>query len=290
MKISVIGSGRVGSTLAFSLLSNNLMDELVLIDLNINAAKGEALDLLHTTGGLSKKVKITGSDDYSDTKDSDMAIITAGVPRKPGESRLDLRMKNIAILTDVVGKIMEHNRNPFILVVSNPVDLLTYHAWKESGLPANKVFGLGTSLDTLRLRSLLLEKYGPEILDEEVYVLGEHGDSMFPVFSHMKGSYDRKELDALFQDVRDGGIKVINLKGGTWFAPAMPVTRIVDSIVNDRGASIPVSVYQKEFDLFIGSLAVISASGVEAVDFQLNEEENAEFRKSIDTIRKYVEE
>jgi malate/lactate dehydrogenase len=283
MKISIIGAGRVGSEVAFTLMQRDLCDELILIDILKDRAAGEALDLRHCLWVVKKDVKVVGSDDYSLVRGSDLIIITAGVPRKPGDTRLDLAEKNARIMKDIVGKLPKEG---LILVVSNPVDVMTCLVLKASGKDKSEVFGLGTMLDTIRLRSLLME-YGE---CSDVYIIGEHGDSMLPVFGSLGEKQDKEELEGVFESVRISAAEVIKLKGATLFAPALAVAEVVQSVVKDEERILPVSAYHEDYGVCISLPTMVGRKGVRFVDFALNEEEKARFMKSVEVLKKAVEE
>ncbi len=287
VKISVIGAGRVGSTAAFVILERGLCDELVLVDIALERCKGEVLDIQHSLSAMKTQSKIIGTDDYSLTKDSDLIIITAGIPRKPGESRLDLSKKNIGIMKDIVGNIVRYNSDCLLMVVSNPVDVMTYAAQKSSDFPKNRVFGLGTALDSIRLRSMISEEF--DVKDEEfdAFIIGEHGDTMVPVFSMLdKERFDIERLDMVFKSTVTGGGDVIRMKGGTWFAPAIAVANVVESVVKDQKRIIPVSSYLGEHDVYTGIPSIVSKDGIEAVKLDVDADEEASFYRSVDTLKK----
>ena len=251
MKISMVGSGRVGSTTLFNLLLDGAAQEMVVVDILKDRAEGEALDLLHGTA-LSHRCKIYSAD-YDATAGSDIAIITAGIPRQPGETRLDLLKKNVDLMEDVLGQLMKYNRELFIIMVANPVDVLTYQAHKRTGLPRSKVIGTGTLLDTTRFRSLLGEHLNVSPDQVQVYMLGEHGDSMAAVYS--SGSvagvpldalpgYSQELMDRVVEATRFGGAEVIKKKGGTFYSVAPMITELVRAIRLDEKRVIPVSTLQ----------------------------------------------
>jgi L-lactate dehydrogenase len=251
MKISMVGSGRVGSTTLFNLLLDGAAQEMVVVDILKDRAEGEALDLLHGTA-LSHRCKIYSAD-YDATAGSDIAIITAGIPRQPGETRLDLLKKNVDLMEGVLGQLMKYNREPFIIMVANPVDVLTYQAHRRTGLPPNKIIGTGTLLDTTRFRSLLGERLNVSPDQVQVYMLGEHGDSMAAVYS--SGSvagvpldafpgYSQELIDGVVEATRFGGAEVIKKKGGTFYSVAPMITELVRAIRLDQKRVIPVSTLQ----------------------------------------------
>lgn len=274
----------MGSTIAQALVMRKLADELVLIDIAEDMVKGEVLDLRQGQAGIGTTVKITGSNDYSHTAGSDIIIITAGVGRKPGDSRLDLTKKNSNIMRGIIEKVKE-NENSILFIVSNPVDVMTYLALEESGFDRNKVFGLGTTLDTIRLRSLLSEEFGINASSLETFIIGEHGDSMLPVFSHLGPEFERERLFKVFENVKAGAAEVIRLKGATTFAPAIAVAEVVDSIVNDRSNILPTSAYHEDLGVYTGFPSKVTRNGAHPIEFELNEEEREKFLKSVEIIK-----
>ncbi|MFQ5975256.1 MAG: malate dehydrogenase [Candidatus Hydrothermarchaeales archaeon] len=287
VKISVIGSGRVGSTAAFVILERGLCDEMVLVDIALERCEGEALDIRHALSAMKTRSKVLGTDDYSPTKDSDLIIITAGIPRKPGESRLDLSKKNIGITKEIVRDILKYNSDSLLMVVSNPVDVMTYVAQTSSGFPKKKVFGLGTALDTIRLRSMICEEFGVKNEEFDAFVIGEHGDTMVPVFSKLNEErFEQERLDKVFKDIVSGGGDVIRMKGGTWFAPAVAIADVVESIVKDQKRVIPLSAYSEEYGVYTGIPSIVSKEGIGAAELTYNDNERALFLRSVDTLKK----
>jgi L-lactate dehydrogenase len=248
MKISMVGSGRVGSTTLFNLLLEGAAQELVVVDILKERAEGEALDLLHGTA-LSHRCRIY-SGDYDATEGSDIAIITAGIPRQPGETRLDLLKKNVTLMEGVLEQLTRYSKDCFIIMVANPVDVLTYQAHKQSGLPANRVIGTGTLLDTTRFRSLLGDRLDVSPDQVQVYMLGEHGDSMAAVYEHGSiagvpldsfAGYNRALIDGVVEATRFGGAEVIKKKGGTFYSVAPMIVELIQAIRLDERRVLPVS-------------------------------------------------
>lgn len=249
-KIVVIGAGNVGEAIAYTLMVRVQANDIVLIDVNEDRAKGAALDIAHGTS-FFKQVWVR-SGGYEECADAQMIIITAGVARKPGQTRLDLAKTNISIAKDITESIMKYAKNPLILVVSNPADLVTMAVQKFSGLPAERVIGSGTSLDTARFRYLLSKKLQVNIEDINAYVVGEHGDSQVPVFSSANiGGFPLKDFAAqidveineseIAERTKNGGAEVIGLKGATFYGIAMSVSNIVETLMKDDNALIPVA-------------------------------------------------
>lgn len=300
MKISIIGAGRVGSALAYTLFVKGLAEELVIVDLDRDKADGEALDIRHALASGDGKTKVA-SGNYAATAFSEIVILTAGIPRKPGDSRLDLLKKNVGVMREMIGGVMEYNPGPLLFVVSNPVDVMTYTALKESNLPPNKVFGLGTNLDTLRFRSLLGEYLGVDPTQVDALIIGEHGDSMVPVWSlvgvdgiHIS-NFDRpqKKLDEIFEQTRVGGAEVIRRKGGTAWAVAMAAASVVEAIVFDQKKVMPVSSlvtdYYEVAEVCLSVPTIIGKSGVvKHIKIPLLDEEKTKFIKSASVLKEAI--
>ena len=252
MKIGFIGAGRVGSVSAYTVIHHLNVDEIVLVDINERLAEGEALDLLHASYALKKPIKVVGGSDYSLLDGSDLIVISAGVARKPGMTRLDLLHRNAEIMREISKKLKNYVGNSLILVVTNPVDLMTYLIWKETGISRKKIFGMGGLLDTARLWSLM-GRVG------ESFVMGEHGETMFIV----KG-------DKEFQEgVRKAGMEVISRKGATIYGPATCIYQMIRAVVEDLKEILPASVIlQGEYglrELAIGVPIILGRGGVEKI-------------------------
>ena len=262
-KIVVIGAGNVGETICYTLMLKTQVSEIVLIDLNEDRAKGVALDISHGTAYYSQvKIRKGG---YSECADADIIIVTAGVPRKEGQTRLDLAKTNTGVARSIARSIMEYADNPIIIVVSNPVDVNTYLIQKETGLPRGRVIGTGTSLDTARFRYLLSRHCKVDIRDIQGYILGEHGDSQVPVWSTVNIAGEavehflpsdpeeaEKKKAEIATKARTAGADVISLKGATFDGIAMSVLRIVESILKDQNTVLPVShVLEENFGFHI---------------------------------------
>ena len=251
-KISIVGTGQVGATCAFTLMNSGLVNSMVLIDANRELAEGHALDLRHGMS-FSQPCKIKVGN-YEDCRNSDIVIVSAGAGQKPGESRLDLVKKNTGIIKDLIPKIAEQNPR-IILIVTNPVDILCYVAHKVSGFPMNRVFGSGTMLDTSRFRSLIGEYCGVDPRNIHGYILGEHGDSEVPIWSQVmiggvdfktycetyKLDYNDLDRDTIFSKVKNAAYEIINKKGATYYAIALAVTQIVRSILRDENSVLTIS-------------------------------------------------
>lgn len=249
-KIVVIGTGNVGEAIAYTLMVRVLANDIVLVDLNEERAKGAALDIAHGTSFFNQVWVRSGG--YEECADAQMIIIAAGVARKPGQTRLELARMNVSIVQSITENIMKYAKNPLILVVSNPVDITTMAVQKASGLSSKRVIGSGTSLDTARFRYLLSQKLQVNIEDINAYVIGEHGDSQVPVYSSANiGGFPLKDFASqvgveineqeLAQRTQNGGGEIIALKGATFYGIAMAVSNIVQTIMKDSSAIIPVA-------------------------------------------------
>jgi L-lactate dehydrogenase len=300
-KVALIGIGFVGSSYAFALLNQGIAHELVMIDLNKEKADGDARDLNHGLA-FASPMKISAGD-YSDCKDADIVVITAGANQQPGETRLDLVEKNIKIFKNIVGSVMDSGFNGIFLVATNPVDILTYATWKFSGLPKERVIGSGTILDTARLRYLVGEHFDIDTRNIHAYIMGEHGDTEFPVWSHttvgasqlnelieMEQENVQKDLNDIFINVRDAAYHIIERKGATYYGIAMGLARITKAIFNNENSILTVSAllegeYQEQ-DIYIGVPAIINRGGVrKVVELPLNEKEKTQFTHSAETLK-----
>lgn len=253
-KAAIIGCGFVGSSAAFALMDKGLFSELVLIDANTQRAEGEAMDLSHGLPYLRPMKVYAG--DYSDLKDAAIIIITAGAAQKPGETRLDLINKNVAIMKSIVSQIKEVEVEGILLIVANPVDILTHVALKESGLPKNRVIGSGTVLDTARFKYLLSTRLNVDSRNVHAVVIGEHGDSELCVwsvanisgiplydFAELNGiTHHEDEMETIYKEVRDSAYEIIARKGATYYGVARAIARICSCIINDENTMLPVSV------------------------------------------------
>lgn len=253
-KVSIIGAGFVGSATTLAIAESGIASNIVLVDINQEKAKGEALDISHGAAFM-KTVEIT-SGDYKDTADSDIVVITAGANQKPGETRIDLIEKNLAIFKQMIPKIVRYSPNSILLVVANPVDILTYFTYKLSGFPASRVIGSGTVLDTSRLKYNLSKEFDIDARNVHGFIIGEHGDSEFPVWSSVKigplsiDEYCQLEnvnLDELKErvtnKVKNAAYEIIHSKGYTNYAIGIAVRRIVEAILRDERTILTISTY-----------------------------------------------
>lgn len=305
-KIILVGAGDVGSSYAFALVAQNIGRELGIIDLNTGKSEGDALDLSDGLAFTSPK-KIYAAT-YADCHDADLIVLTAGAAQKPGETRLDLINKNLKITQSIVENIMASGFNGIFLVASNPVDVLTYAVWKFSGLPSSQVIGSGTSLDSARFRRALATITEVDARDVHAYIIGEHGDTQFPVWSHANiggmqiyewvkkhPEVTEESLIELVTGVRDAAYKIIQRKGSTHYGIAIALARITKAIFDDENAILPLSVYlDGEYgteDIYIGTPAVINREGIKSViEIPLNDLEKQKMSESVATIRSMGEE
>lgn len=302
-KIAIIGCGFVGSACAFALMQSGLFSEMVLIDSNEERAEGEALDISH---GLpfSKPMQIY-SGTYDDITDAGIIAITAGAGQKPGESRLELVHKNVEIFKSIIPEISKRNYKGILLIVSNPVDIMTYTALKLSGLPSNQVFGSGTVLDTARLKYLLGEHLGVDARSVHAFILGEHGDSEIAAFSSANVSgielkefcdfackTDKHEeaMKEIAEDVKLSAYEIIKKKGATYYGIAMSVRRICEAIILDQKSILPISCLQNGKNgienVVLSMPMIVGKHGAErSVEISLSEEERQAIKSSADMLK-----
>ena len=301
-KLVVIGTGRVGSTFAYAAMIRKLVSEIVLVDINKEKAKGEVMDLNHAMS-LAETLNIRAGD-YKDCKGADYIVITAGASQKPGETRLDLVKKNTAIMKSIVPSILKYNKKAKFIIVSNPVDILTYAFLKISKLPRNQVFGSGTTLDTSRFKFLLGKHFGVSPDNVHGYIIGEHGDSEVAVFSSariasiplnkMKG-YNARKMKKIFNDTKMAAYEIIKRKKATHYAIALVITEIIEAMNLNQHKIFPLSVLMKgEYGVKDVALSVpckIGANGIEEVyKIPLNASELKAFKKSAVKLKKTAKE
>lgn len=305
-KIMLVGTGFVGMSFAYSLLSEKGIDELVLVDVNTDKAKGEQMDLSDGLLYANSKMKITAGS-YADAADTNIVVLTAGAAQKPGQSRLELVKINANITKGVCEELKKNNFDGLLVVANNPVDIMTYVAWKTSGLPKNHVIGSGTVLDSARLRHALSERLGFASSNIHAYIMGEHGDSSFVPWIHTyidtkhlleyldENNIELSELQDIYISVRDKAYKIIELKKATYYGIGLALKRIVSAILNNEKAILPVSSYQNgEYGregYFIGTPTVVGSNGIEQViSLPLNENDQQRFNHSFDTLKKTIDE
>jgi len=279
-KVAIVGTGFVGSSYAYSLVNQGTVSELVLIDLNKERAEGEAQDLNHGVPfGSPMKIK---AGDYTDCHDVDLVVITAGANQKPGETRLDLASKNAKIMQGIVKDIMASGFDGILVIASNPVDVMTHVAYEASGLPKERVIGSGTILDTARFRYLLSDYFQVDSRNVHAYIVGEHGDSELPIWSHvtigglplnvygkLNNFYEDRDMQAIFENVRDAAYQIIQKKGATYYGIGMGLARLTKALLYNENSILTVSTYfEGEYDIegvFMGIPAVVNANGVREI-------------------------
>ncbi|MGM0523600.1 MAG: L-lactate dehydrogenase [Bacillota bacterium] len=279
-KVAIVGTGFVGSSYAYSLVNQGTVSELVLIDLNKERAEGEAQDLNHGVPfGSPMKIK---AGDYADCHNVDLVVITAGANQKPGETRLDLASKNANIMRGIVKEIMASGFDGILVIASNPVDVMTHVAYEASGLPKERVIGSGTILDTARFRYLLSDYFQVDSRNVHAYIVGEHGDSELPIWSHvtigglplnvygkLNNFYEDRDMQAIFENVRDAAYQIIQKKGATYYGIGMGLARLTKALLYNENSILTVSTYfEGEYDIdgvYMGIPAVVNANGVREI-------------------------
>ncbi len=282
MKITVVGAGNVGATAALRIAEKQLAKEVVLIDIVEGVPQGKALDMYESGAVGLFDTQVSGSNDYKDSADSDIILITAGLARKPGMTREDLLNKNAAIIKDVTTQVMKYSANPIIIMVSNPLDVMTFVAWSASGLPKERVIGMAGVLDTARYKSFIAEALDVSMQDVSALVLGGHGDSMVPVVNYTNVSgipltelLPQDKIDALVERTRNGGIEIVNyLKtGSAFYAPAASAVEMIEAIVKDKKRVIPcTTLVEGQYGIesvFCGVPVKLGKEGVEQI-FEIN--------------------
>jgi len=288
-KISVIGAGRLGSTIAFSIAKEQIADEMVLIDIIENLVLGEGLDL-----GQTCLLPVTASTDYSNIAGSDLIVIVAGIARKPDMTREQLLGTNAKIMKSVIGQVLEHAPDALLLVVANPMDAMAYIALKESGFPRDRVFGMGGVVDSNRFRYFLAGEFGVHVDDVEATVIGQHGVIMVPLASSVKikgvDQPDREKVERAIERTKDAGREVIALKGATFYAPAHATAIMARIVMNDEKKLVPSSVYHEGENVCIGMPIILGRNGVEEVlKLEMTEGEKEQFKKAAEALRKSLE-
>lgn len=301
-KIVVVGAGNVGEAIAYTLMVRAQANDIVLIDVNEDRAKGAAIDIAHGTS-FHKQVWVRQGG-YEECRDAQIIIITAGIARKPGQTRLELAKTNVSIVKSITENIMKYAENPLILVVSNPADITTMAVLETSGLPANRVIGSGTSLDTARLRYNLSSRLHVNVEDIKAYITGEHGDSQVAVLSSATvGGFPLEEYarqvgitldkEELAEHTKHGGAEIIGLKGATFYGVAMAVSTIVETIMKDDSAILPVAhMLDESFGKWAGVAVSLPCrvgwEGIEAAfKIPMNEEEEAAMNRSVELLKDF---
>ncbi|WP_027410186.1 malate dehydrogenase [Anoxybacillus tepidamans] len=299
-KISVIGAGFTGATTAFILAQKELGD-VVLVDIPQleNPTKGKALDMLESSPVLGFDANIIGTSDYADTADSDIVVITAGIARKPGMSRDDLVTTNQKIMKAVTKEVVKYSPNCYIIVLTNPVDAMTYTVYKESGFSKNRVIGQSGVLDTARFRTFVAQELNLSVKDITGFVLGGHGDDMVPLvrYSYAGGIpleklIPKERLDAIVERTRKGGGEIVNLlgNGSAYYAPAASLVEMVEAIIKDQRRVLPAIAYlEGEYGyegIYLGVPTILGGNGLEKViELELTEEEKAALAKSVESVK-----
>lgn len=301
-KVTVVGAGNVGATCANVLAHKDVVKEVVLLDIKGDVARGKALDTWQQAPVDYYSTYVRGTEDYADTANSDIVVITAGVPRRPGMSRDDLISTNAKIVTAVTRSILEHSPNPIIIVVSNPLDVMTYAAHKASGLDKSRVFGMAGILDTARYRAFLATELGVSPKDLQAVLMGGHGDTMVPLprYTTVAGipvteMIDEEKLNAIVERTKGGGGELVKLMGtSAWYAPGAAAAQMVETIVRDENRIFPCcALLEGEYginDMFLGVPVQLGKNGISRIlELQLNEDEKALLDNSADHVKKVMD-
>ena len=301
-RVVLVGTGLVGSSYAFALLNQGVTEELVLVDLNKEKSEGDAMDLNHGLAFAPSSTKIWFGD-YSDCKHADIVVLTAGANQKPGETRLDLVEKNTKIFKGIVEQVMESGFDGIFIVATNPVDILSYATWKFSGLPKERIIGSGTILDTARFRYLLSDYFNVDTRNVHAYIIGEHGDTELPVWSHAdiggksildivskNNEYKFETLDDIFVNVRDAAYHIIERKGATYYGIAMGLVRLTKAVLQNENSVLTVSAYLDgeygQKDVYIGVPAIVNRQGVrDVIELELDPTEKGKFTNSATVLK-----
>ncbi|MBW7476362.1 L-lactate dehydrogenase [Paenibacillus oenotherae] len=296
-RVVVIGIGAVGSTTAYTLLLRERMDELVLIDANQAKAVGDALDMNHGLPFLGRVRVWAGT--YEDCREADIIIITAGAAQKPGESRIDLLKRNVAIYESIIAEVLKVNDHGILLIASNPVDIMSYFSLKKSGWPVNRVIGSGTLLDSARFRYLIGEKLNLDPRSVHAHIVGEHGDSELPLWSlaNVAGTelvLDDADKEEIFTGTRDAAYQIIEAKGATYYAIALALDRICTAILRNEGAVLNVSTmldnYHGVSDVYLGVPCIVDRTGVrEIMKVNISDSERELLHRSADKLKNLIQ-
>lgn len=301
-KVTVIGAGNVGATCANVLAHKDIVNQVVLLDIVGDLARGKALDSWQQAPIDYYSTKILGTDDYKDTADSDIVVITAGIPRKPGMSRDDLISTNARIVKSVTESIMKHSKNPIIIIVSNPLDVMSLASWQASGLDSSAVFGMAGILDTARYRAFLASALDVSPKDIQALLMGGHGDTMVPLprYTTVAGIpvtelIDSETLDAIVERTAKGGGELVKLMGtSAWYAPGAAAAQMVEAILKDEKRVFPCCVkLDGQYglsDIFLGVPVKLGKNGIEQIiEVKLNEEEMASLNNSAEAVRSVID-
>jgi malate dehydrogenase len=301
-KISVIGAGFVGSTLAQRLAERDYAD-VVMFDIIPNMPQGKALDILQSGPVLGFDSLVTGTNDYTDTADSDIVVVTSGFPRKPGMTRDDLVKKNQEVISQVTEQVVKYSPNSIIIMVTNPLDAMAQLALHVSGFPRERIIGMAGVLDTARFRTFIAQEVGASVRDVQAYVLGGHGDTMIPLSRTCSVAgvpidklIPAERIEQIVQRARDGGAEIVKLlgTGSAYFAPSASVLQMIDSILLDKKMILPCAVYLKgEYgiqNLFVGVPAQLGAKGLEkVVEVELTANERELLQKSASAVKELID-
>jgi len=298
MKVTVVGAGNVGATVAECVARKDMADEVVLIDIVEGLPQGKALDMAESAPIHLFDTRVTGTNDYADTANSDICVITAGLARKPGMSRDDLLAKNASIVGSVTEQFVKHSPNAIIIVVSNPLDVMTYVAYMKSGFPSQRVFGMAGVLDTARYRSFIAAELNVSVRDIQALLMGGHGDTMVPLprYTTIGGIplpqlMDDEKINAIVERTKFGGGEIVKLMGtSAWYAPGAAAAEMVEAIIKDSGRVLPCAVWLTGQygvkDLFIGAPCRLGRNGVEEiVAVELDADEQALMEDSAQHVR-----
>jgi malate dehydrogenase len=299
MKITVVGAGNVGATTAQRLADKELANEVILVDILEGIPQGKALDMYEAAPVEGTDTRVIGTNGYDETANSDIVIITAGLPRKPGMSRDDLLLKNTEIVKGVTEQVAAKSPDSILIIVSNPLDVMTYVAYKVSGFPKHRVMGMAGVLDSARFRTFISMELNVSVEDVSAFVLGGHGDSMVPLprYSTVAGIplpdlMDQETIDRLVKRTRDGGIEIVNyLKAGSaYYAPSSSTVQMAEAIIKDKKRILPSAVWlEGEYglkDVMVGVPAKLGKKGVEQIiEIKLSEEEQAALNKSAEGVK-----
>ena len=301
-KVTVVGAGNVGATTAQRIHELGYAD-VVLVDVIEDLPQGKSLDMLESGPVLGSDAQITGSNDYEETADSDLAIITAGIARKPGMSRDDLLLTNMKIIGSVTREVVKHSPDCIMMVVTNPLDAMVQHAYEVSGFPRHRVFGMAGILDTSRFRTFIAQELDVSVEDVQAYVLGSHGDDMVPLVRYttvggipITELLPQEAIDRLVERTRKGGGEIVQLlkAGSAYYAPSAAITQMAEAVLLDKKRILPCCAYlDGEYGivgLYVGVPVKLGANGIEEIiEIKLTEDERAALNRSADTVRELVE-
>ena len=291
-KVVIIGCGNVGMSYAYALLNQRTyVNKLVLIDLDEKRLEGEVMDLNHCLSYAPSKISINKGT-YSDCSDAKIVVIAAGANQKEGETRLNLLERNANIFKNIIDNVKNSGFNGIFLIATNPVDIMTYITYKYSNFPSTKVIGTGTSLDTARLQLMIGKKLCINPKNVQGYVMGEHGDSEFIPWSNanislqnIKEFLSAEELQVIEHDVKNAAYEIIERKGATYYGIGMTLVRITNAILGNENLILPLSVLDKENDMYIGRPCIIGIDGIRDIKLNLTDEENFKYKRSINILK-----